>query len=59
MRKFKIQNKWSGKIVIHDEVFLQMLVDRMGNNVAAKLLATESAPGKELINTSTTIVTEV
>ena len=45
--KFKIKNKWSGKIVIHDENFLQMLVDNMGNKVAAKLLSMKSAPGKE------------
>ena len=59
MRKFKIQNKYSGKIVIHDEVFLQMLVDNMGNNQAAKLLAMKSAPGKVLMDNSISIVTEV
>ena len=59
MRKFKIKNKWSGKVVVHDEVFLQMLVDRLGNKVAAQLLAMESVPGKELMNNTISIVTEV
>ncbi len=59
MRKFQIKNKYSGKIVIHDEKFIKMLADKMGNKQAAKLLAMESEPGKELMNNSISIVTEV